>query len=272
MSQSAINEQNQKFTVVASFYPVYAIANYIMQGSSSTELINLTSNNEGVCLHNYSLLPNDMATIENCDVFLTCGDDVTSSVDISNKVDVAQNYSDMEHLWMDFDGAMSMANTIANTLADKDWKNKTTYLENANNFVEEARTQESLMKSKIDGLSQKHIISLDSALTNFANSIGLSVIGGASDTHETDSADSIATIEEYISAVEQYNINTIIVPIGTGDSQTVTMLKNELANQGYQMNVIELSSILSGNNDINDYFTQVENDFDTLYNSLSQTS
>lgn len=243
-----------------------------MQGSTGTDLINLSSNNEGVCLHNYSLLPSDMATIDSSDVFLTCGDDITSSVEISNKVDVSQGYSDPEHLWMNLDGAMSMANTIANTLAEKDWKNKTTYLENADKFVEQARTQEALIKTKVDALSQKNILSLDGALSVFASGIGLSVVGDTGDDHEVDGTVDTSHVSEYIDAVDNNNINTIIVPQENANSPLLSIITNELSNENRQMNVLPLSSVLSGDNSANDYFTQISNDFDNVYNALKDDS
>jgi ABC-type Zn uptake system ZnuABC Zn-binding protein ZnuA len=232
-----------------------------MQNSTGTELINLTSQNQGICLHNYSLLPNDMAQIEMADVFLTCGDDITSNIEIANKIN-AYPYDDDEHPWMNFESSIPMARIIANTLAEKDWKNKTTYLENADRFVEELRNMQAIMKNKIDALPNKYVISLDPTLTTFANSLGLNVITYETDSHETDS---LANIPKYITSVTEYDIKAILAQDKT---YTIKAITDEYQKRGEKIELIFLSPLLSGDNSANDYFNQINENFDKVYNAL----
>jgi len=269
VSKTAIEEQNQKFTVVASFYPVYAIANYIMQGSVSTDLINLTNNNQGVCLHNYTLLPDDMATIEGADVFLTCGDDITSNVDVKNKVDIGSGLP--EHCWMNLDDANQLAQTIANTLADKDWANKTTYLENADNFSEAVKNEEASISGKVNSLSNKSVISLDDSLTVFAQGIGLSTITSStsSEANEGDLSYVPPDVADMATNAEQAGTSTIIT-LNVTDNDELNVITGELTDSGMTPNSVQLSAVLSGDSTPNDYFNQIDSNFNSLFSALSE--
>lgn len=259
MSQSAIKKQAEIFTVVTSTYPIYSITGFIMQNSTSTGLANLIENQTS-CMHDYSLLPKDMAKIEDSDLFLACADDVSSRIEIPNKAVV----SDLEHPWMNFDDAIAMAKSIAHGLAEADWKNKTTYLENADKFTEELVNTKTIMIKKINALAENSVLSLDEAITTFANSIGLGVFENDNHSHEHEATINIARC---ISLIEANNISIILV--SDSESRGLKTLEKELNKKGIKIQILELSTFLSGPGSTDDYFTTLNENFEKIYNELA---
>lgn len=65
-------EQTEKLTVVTSFYPVYLLAQEIVQGAEGITLENMAQPQTG-CLHDYELSISDMKLLERADVFIING-------------------------------------------------------------------------------------------------------------------------------------------------------------------------------------------------------
>ena len=61
-----------KLTVVTSFYPIYLLAQEVVQGAKNIELENMAQPQTG-CLHDYELSVSDMRLLEQADVFIING-------------------------------------------------------------------------------------------------------------------------------------------------------------------------------------------------------
>ncbi len=66
--------------VVASFYPIYIAAKNLTQGIGEIETVNLTRSQTG-CLHDFTLRPQDMVTLEGAEVLLINGGGMESFLD-----------------------------------------------------------------------------------------------------------------------------------------------------------------------------------------------
>ena len=64
--------QDDRFLLVTSFYPMYVLAENLTDGMEGVEVSNLTENQTG-CLHDYQLTSKDMKLLSEADVFLVNG-------------------------------------------------------------------------------------------------------------------------------------------------------------------------------------------------------
>ena len=63
---------DDKFLLVTSFYPMYILAENLTEGMEGVEVLNLTQNQTG-CLHDYQLTSRDMKLLAKADAFLING-------------------------------------------------------------------------------------------------------------------------------------------------------------------------------------------------------
>lgn len=63
---------DDKFLLVTSFYPMYILAENLTEGMEGVEVLNLTQNQTG-CLHDYQLTSGDMKLLAKADAFLING-------------------------------------------------------------------------------------------------------------------------------------------------------------------------------------------------------
>lgn len=71
-NRTQINQTENNFKIVTSFYPIYVMTLNITQGAQNIDLVNMTETNIG-CLHDYTLSTNDMKKIENANAFIENG-------------------------------------------------------------------------------------------------------------------------------------------------------------------------------------------------------
>lgn len=78
-----------KVTIVTSFYPMYVLALNLTENIDDVEVINLTDNNIG-CLHDYQLTTEDMRVLTDGDILLINGGEMELFLD-----NVVRNYPDL---------------------------------------------------------------------------------------------------------------------------------------------------------------------------------
>ena len=82
-------KENENFTVVTSFYPMYIAALNIVDGADGVTLENLSEPQTG-CLHDFQLTPEDMKLLSTADLFVINGGGIESFMS-----DVAKAYPDL---------------------------------------------------------------------------------------------------------------------------------------------------------------------------------
>ena len=82
-------KENENFTVVTSFYPMYIAALNIVDGADGVTLENLSEPQTG-CLHDFQLTPDDMKLFSTADMFVINGGGIESFMS-----DVAKAYPDL---------------------------------------------------------------------------------------------------------------------------------------------------------------------------------
>ncbi len=195
-------EDDDKFTVVTSFYPMYIAALNVTDGAD-INLYNLSEPETG-CLHDYQLTTNDMKLLSNADVFIINGlgmeaflDDVmkqypklriiNTSVGIeslneshSNEEDEHEEEHEHEeghehegsnaHVWMSVANHIKQVDNIRIGLRDANTANASLYNENASNYIFKLEQ----LKAKVDNsLNGKKVVLFSEAYEYLAKDFGL---------------------------------------------------------------------------------------------------
>lgn len=172
----SINPQanSNKLKVITTLYPLYDFARQIGQDKVTVTLLLPP----GVEPHAFEPKPNDVIAINQADVFIYTGkfmevwaEDILKGVfnknlkvvDTSEGITlIASAFHDSDepaesndpHIWLDFDNAKIMVDTIAQGFVEKDPANKTYYLNNASSY-----------KKSLDELDRKYKTTLASCAT-----------------------------------------------------------------------------------------------------------
>lgn len=168
----AKENQPDKWTVTASFYPIYSIAKEIGKGSASFNILCLTQPQTG-CLHDYQLTTSDLRLLDTADIFLINGLGMESFlpkieelypalsiVDTSEKVipikieeehEAKDHHHEDEnsHVWLSPKNAALQAEAIKDAFVSLDKDNSALY---EANFASFKKSMEQLEK-ELDNLS-----------------------------------------------------------------------------------------------------------------------
>ncbi len=110
-------------TVVCSFYPVYVIAQNLLEGTGCN-VVNMTENLTG-CIHDYQMTTKDMKSLENASLLLVNGAGMESFLDNVKKnypaltiVEMASTHAEEHnpHVWMNVDYEMDCIDYLSATL------------------------------------------------------------------------------------------------------------------------------------------------------------
>ena len=74
------DSDNGKIEVVTSFYPMYVLANNLLDGIEDVNLSCLSEPKTG-CLHDFQLTPDDMKLLDKADIFIINGSGAESFID-----------------------------------------------------------------------------------------------------------------------------------------------------------------------------------------------
>ena len=100
-TDKTVDGENDQFTVVTSFYPMYIAALNITDGVDGVKLENLSEPQTG-CLHDFQLTPEDMKLLSTADMFIINGGGIESFMsDVAAaypKLDVVEACADVSLL------------------------------------------------------------------------------------------------------------------------------------------------------------------------------
>ena len=239
------NVNDVKTKIVTSFYPMYIIAENLLEDTNNTELINMADVNVG-CLHDYTLTTEDMKKVENADIFIINGlgmENFLDKVINSNKdmyiIDSSTNIQNLikdeneinPHIWTSIDNYILQVKNISKELQNKDTLNAQTYKENEKKYIEKL---ENLRGEYLEGLKelegQKAII-LNEAFEYMAQELKIDTTTIKTDHEEsTLSAD---TLKNIIDKVKEENIKIIIIDKNDNKSNAET-IANETGAKIYE--------------------------------------
>lgn len=175
--------------VVASFYPVWLIADEIVRGVPGITLERMADTKTG-CLHDYQLTMSDMRLLDRADLFLMCGglepfaDDLRVSFTDLAVCEAAAGLSKLvdggeenAHLWMSVDGACGMADGIAAALSELDPVHETEFRDAAERFRADAEALKAELAESLSVIEKRNVEIFGEAFAYFAEDYGFRVVG-----------------------------------------------------------------------------------------------
>ena len=264
-------EQESNITkIVTSFYPMYIIAENLTDGASNVELENMADVNVG-CLHDYTLMTEDIKKVENADIFISNGlgmesfinklieansnmKIIDSSKSITNVIKSEEETN--PHIWTSIDNYILQVKIISDSLKEYNAENSEVYEKNAEKYVEELTELKNKYKEELAFLEGRKAVCLNEAFVYMGEELGLELLTVQTDHEE--STMSAEMLKNIINTVKEENIEIIIIDKNDNEANAET-IANETGAKIYKLN-----SGLTGNLEKDAYIKQMEENIEIL--------
>ena len=218
--------ESENLNVVASFYPIYIIAQNVIGDAEGISLENMAQPQTG-CLHNYQLSSGDMRKLNQADLFIVNGGGMESFLDNAlelfpnlNIIDTSEGVTKLDaqehehehseehshesnpHFWLYPENAAVQANNICKALSAVCPDNAEVFKKNTNSFIERINSLE------FPDFGHKKAVVFNEAYEYLELTYGLDIeFCVAMDENQTPSAKELA---EIITNVKSENIRLLI--------------------------------------------------------------
>lgn len=263
-------EESNITKIVTSFYPMYIIAENLTDGASNVELENMADVNVG-CLHDYTLMTEDIKKVENADIFISNGlgmesfinklieansnmKIIDSSKSITNVIKSEEETN--PHIWTSIDNYILQVQTISDSLKEYNAENSEVYEKNAEKYVEKLTELKNKYKEELAFLEERKAVCLNEAFEYMGEELGLELLTVQTDHEE--STMSAEMLKNIINTVKEGNIEIIIIDKSDNEANAET-IANETGAKIYKLN-----SGLTGNLEKDAYIKQMEENIEIL--------
>ena len=263
-------EESNITKIVNSFYPMYIMAENLTDGASNVELENMADVNVG-CLHDYTLMTEDIKKVENADIFISNGlgmesfinklieansnmKIIDSSKSITNVIKSEEETN--PHIWTSIDNYILQVQTISDSLKEYNAENSEVYEKNAEKYVEELTELKNKYKEELAFLEGRKAVCLNEAFEYMGEELGLELLTVQTDHEE--STMSAEMLKNIINTVKEENIEIIIIDKNDNEANAET-IANETGVKIYKLN-----SGLTGNLEKDAYIKQMEENIEIL--------
>lgn len=284
--------EQQKKQVVASFYPVYIAALNITDGAEDIEVVNLTQSQTG-CLHDFTLRPQDMITLEGASLFLTNGagmesflDDVVQSLpslpvtDSSTGISLLHTESCMElghdhehehdhdeeehnaHIWMSLQRYEQQVQNLCSGLSAQFPQEKALFEENAKAYIEKIESLRTEMAETLAPASGMRVILFHDSFAYFADEFGMEIV--ATIPVEADTALNAGEIAQIVSEIKSTGIRILFA-----EEQYSTELAEAIARET-DAKVYLLDTAVSGDDSLDAYLKAMRRNMETVQQALAE--
>ena len=231
--QNTTTVDEDALQIACTTYPVYLLAQEVTQGVEDVA-ITLVIDQQVSCLHDYTLTMQDMKAIEAADVLAINGgdmehflDDVLDGrtvLDCSEGIELLWNEEEGEpdpHLWMNPERYATMADNLAQGLAQIDPDNGKQYTDNAQTMGDALSEFHQTQLERLQDLSCRSLITFHNGFQYFAEAFDLDIV--ASVEEEEGAEASAQRIQELAELVEQYHIPAVFTEINGSDAAASTL-------------------------------------------------
>ncbi|HCC07756.1 MAG TPA: zinc ABC transporter substrate-binding protein [Clostridiales bacterium] len=267
--------ESKEFVIVTSFYPMYIEALNVARDISSVKVINMTKDQTG-CLHDYSLTPADLKTLEVADAFVINGagmeafmDKVVKGqpnlkiVEASQGIELVKNESDGEdnpHVWLSISNSVLQVRNIEKQLAIIDSENASKYKKNADEYIRKLENQKDKMHKVLDEVKNNDIITFHEAFPYFAKEFKFNIV--AIIEREPGSQPTPRELEETINTVKESEIKALFAEpqYSIGAAETIA---SETGAKIYT-----LDPAVTGDGSLNSYINIMEQNLKSIEEAL----
>lgn len=259
---------DEKFSILTTFYPIYIMTLNITNGAENVEVSNMAEKNTG-CIHDYTLTTEDLKKFEKTTALVQNGkglesflDKITNSYPEIKIIESGQNVQNLiqdeeeenAHIWLSIENYISQVNTTSEELQKLNKENQNIYKRNTELYTRELTN----LKAKLDSLnlSGKKAICLNEALAYLLDEVGIDVTIVETDHEQT--ALSADTVKNLMDKMNEENIKMIFIE-KDDDRKTAEILANETGAKIYY-----LDSAMHGDNDKDSYIKAMESNYKIL--------
>ena len=263
-------EENNSFSVVTSFYPMYIIAINLCDGID-VNVENMTDTAVG-CLHDYTLQTKDLRKVENADMFIINGLGVENFIDKitenrenlyisdTSKADLYLIQDENEtngHVWNNTENYIKQIEIVKEDLIKNNSENTDKYEQNAQNYITKIKELEN---NRFISQETKYVVSCNEALEYILDEANLEVIPVYTEHEESTLSGNM--LSDIINEVKDKNINAIFID-KNDDRTNAELIAKETGAQIYV-----LDSGLSGDLDKNAYIETMNKNYDILKEAI----
>lgn len=274
-SVDKVAEEKVSLNVTTSFYPIYIMTLNITKDVPGVKVMNMTKPITG-CLHDYSLTPDDMKTLEKSNVFVINGVDMESFmdkviggvpklkiIDSSKGIEIIKGKGeegDNPHLWVSISNAIVQVQNIEKELSDIDPNNSKKYKENSDNYISKLSALRDKMHKSLDNVQNRNIITFHEAFPYFAKEFNLNIVGVIE--REPGSEPSPKELQESIDMVKELKVNALFIEPQYPAKAAETIARDTGAK------VYVLDPGVTGNMDLDGYLNIMEDNLKVLEGAL----
>lgn len=255
----------EKFTIVTSFYPMYIATMNIVDGAD-VNLKNLSEPKTG-CLHDYQLTTEDMKLLSTADVFVVNGggmeeflSDVVAKYPKLTVIDSSQGIEiedDNAHVWMSIKNHIQQVENITKGLCETNPENASIYQENSAKYIDKLNE---ILNTEDDSLKGNNVMLFSEAYEYLADDFGLEIVGVLDLDEEKDiSAGELAST---IDIIKSKNVPLIIAEKEYGEKMANAVMKETDAKTIY------LNTIIRGDYDKDAYINGMKSNIELLKGAL----
>lgn len=264
-------EQDDGITkIVTSFYPMYIIAENLVDGANNVELENMADVNVG-CLHDYTLKTEDIKKVEDAEIFISNGQGmenfISKLIEANQDMDVIDSSANIQdiildgdetnpHVWTSIDNYISQVQTIAEGLKQYNPENSSIYEENKKEYISKLNKLKSNFEDELEDLKNERAICLNEAFEYMGKELELQLTSIKTDHEE--STMSAETLRNIINVANSENIKIIIIDKNDNRANAETIANETNAE------IYELNSGLTGSLDKDAYINAMEKNIETL--------
>ncbi len=269
-NKTTTEQDNGKFKIVTSFYPMYVIALNITDGANNIELTNMADMNTG-CIHDYTLLASDMKKIEKADVLIQNGlglENFISKILNNQKdlaiIDASENISDFiqeesginPHIWTSITNYIKQVGNISKGLMEKNQENAEIYQRNTENYIETLTNLRKIYEVELNYLKGKAAVCLNESFEYLGKELELN-LKSIHTSHE-ESALSAKELKDVIDWMKE-NKATMIIVDRNDDLKNAQTLAEQTGAKIYK-----LDSALTGSSSKDAYVSSIKENMEVL--------
>lgn len=269
-------QEDGKFKIVTSFYPIYIMTANITQGAENINLVNMTELNTG-CVHDYTLSTEDMKQIENADVFIQNGlglesfiEKITdnnkelkiidSSKDITNVIEKEGEVN--PHIWISLNSYIRQVKNIAEVLSESNPENANIYQKNTEEYIKKIGELQSRYETELYELKTKSAVCLNESFEYLGRDLNLNLT--TIHTNHEESTMSAESLKNVIDIMKQNDIKIILVDVND-DLTNAQTIANETGAVIYK-----LDSALQGTLDKASYMNSMNGNLEILKEAIKK--
>lgn len=277
----------EKERVAVSFYPMYVIALNLTQGIETVEVVNLTAGQTG-CVHDFTLRPQDMVTLEETTAFVINGGGmetflhaITDAYPNLNVIDSStgikalcsnsghahdhahdhEGETENAHFWLSPTNYIQQVENIRDGLIAVMPQYTAQIQENAATYIRQIMNLQAEMHQKTENCRGRSVIILHDAFAYLAEECGLHV--AAAVQVERDTALSAAEIAEVMDLVQHSNAKVILAEPEYSPELAAAIARETTAT------AYTLDTCVSGAEDPDAYITAMKHNLALLLAALS---